>query len=161
TRPASQGVKFSRKRCSQNSGFDASCLTFDTHDLLQGVHHVDEVRLVGHDAVDVLVRARDLVEHALILAALDPAGLLLEVGAREAALRLTAAHAPPRAVRAGAQRFRVALAEHDVRARTHAPRDDPQLAFARADRALAGDVEALPEMLLPRHVVVVAVDRLA
>src|SRR5215467_4695275 len=160
TRPASQGVKFSRKRFSQNSGFEASCLAFDTHDLLQRVRDLDEVGLVGHHAVDVLVRSGDLVEHALVLAALDAARLLLEVGAREAALRLGAAHAAPRAVGAGAERLRIALAADDVRARAHAAGDDAELALARADRPLAGDVDALAEMRLPLDVVVVAVDRL-
>src|SRR4249920_2537097 len=85
TRPASHGVKFSRNRFSQNSGFAASSLretgdrplffasimrspstvrklwsvpgfpsALDADDLLQGVHDLDEVGLVGHDAVDVL-----------------------------------------------------------------------------------------------------------
>ena len=54
-------------------------LTLDRDDLLQGMHHLHQVRLVGHDAVDVLVGAGDLIEHPLVLAALDSLGLLLQV----------------------------------------------------------------------------------
>src|SRR5262249_45220525 len=59
----------------------------------------------------------------------------------------------------GAERLGTALAANDVRARAHAARDDAELALARADRALAGDVDALAEMRLLLDVVVVAVDR--
>src|SRR6185503_9705648 len=48
---------------------------FDAQDLLQRMHHLHEVGLVRHDLVDVLVGARDLVDHALVLAADDAFGL--------------------------------------------------------------------------------------
>src|SRR6266581_990079 len=134
--------------------------TFDAHHLLQRVHDFDQIGLVGHHLLDVLVSRRDLVEHALVLAAFDTLRLRDEVRAREAALRFTPAHSAPGAVSAGAQRLGVALAAHDVGARAHAARDDAELARARADRALARDVDALAEVLLLLHVVVMAVDRL-
>src|SRR6266567_5086267 len=96
TRPASQGVKFSRKRFSQNSGRAASSLdmgsTFYADDLLQRVHDVDQIGLVGHHLFDILVSSRDLVQHALVLAALDALRLRDEVSAREAAFRFAPAH---------------------------------------------------------------------
>ena len=125
------------------------------------MHHVDEIGLVGHHLVDILVGTRDLVEHALVLAAFDALRLLREIGARVAALRFAPAHAAPGPVSAGAERLGVALAAHDVGARAHAARDDAELALARPDRALAGDVDELAEMLFLLHVVVMAVDRLA
>ena len=50
------------------------------HHLLQGVHDLDQVGLVGHHGVDVLVGARDLVDHAAVLAAFDARGLRGQVG---------------------------------------------------------------------------------
>src|SRR5258708_17402413 len=114
-----------------------------------------------HHLADGLVGARNLVDHARVLAALDALGLALEIRTRELALRLRAAHAPPGAVRARAERFGIALAAHDERARTHAAGDDAHLAEARPDCALAPDHHALAVMRLARDVVVVALDRLA
>src|SRR5207249_5935217 len=110
--------------------------------------------------VDILVGTRDLVEHALVLAAFDALRLLREVGAREAALRFAPAHAAPGPVGAGAERLGVAFAAHDIGARAHAPRDDAELAFARADRTLTRYVNPFAEMILLLHVIVMAVDRL-
>ncbi len=124
------------------------------------MQRLDQIGLIGHHLIDVLVRPGDLVEHALVLAAFDALGLRLEIGAREAALGLGPAHAAPGAVGAGVEGLRVALAAHDVGARAHAARDDPELAFARADRPLAGHVDTLAEVLFLLHVVVMAVDRL-
>src|SRR6266496_1716386 len=133
--------------------------TFDAHHLLQRVHDFDQIGLVCHHLFDVLVSRRDLVEHALVLAAFDALRLRDEVRARKAAFGFAPAHAATGPVGAGAERLRVAFAEHDVGARAHAARDDAELAFARADRALARDVDALAEVLLLLDVVVVAVDR--
>src|ERR1051325_1352131 len=82
--------------------------------LLEHGHDLDEIALVLHHLVDVLVGARDLVEHAVILAALDAAGLVHEVAHGERALGLAAAHAAARAVRRGLERFGVAQPAHDV-----------------------------------------------
>src|SRR5262245_3545722 len=96
----------------------------------------DQVGLVRHHLVDVLVGARDLIDHAAVLPTLDTFRLLREVEAIELLLRRRAAHAPACAVRARAERLRVPLAAHDERTRAHAARDDPELALARADRTL-------------------------
>src|SRR6266702_1932395 len=117
--------------------------TFDAHHLLQRVHDFDQVGLVCHHLFDVFLSRRDLVVHALVLAAFG----------------FAPAHAATGPVGAGAERLRVAFAEHDVGARAHAARDDAELAFARADRALARDVDALAEVLFLLYVVVMAVDR--
>ena len=79
---------------------------------------------------------------------------------REAPLGLGAATSPGPRRGCSCERLRVALAAHDERLGAHRARDDPQLALARAHRALAGDEHVLAEVVLPRHVVVVAVDRL-
>src|SRR6185369_9146997 len=107
------------------------------HDLPERVHDVDEVGLVGHHLFDAVVGLGNLVDHARILATFDALGLPREVRRREPPLRLGAAHAPSRAVRARAERLRVALAAHDERARAHAAGDDAQLANACANRTLA------------------------
>jgi hypothetical protein len=78
------------------------------------------------------------------------------VNTLRAAVRVIAA---PRAVAARVEALGVALPPHDVRARAHAARDDPQLALARAHRALAGH-DTFAVVLLAAHVVVVAVHRL-
>ncbi len=64
------------------------------HHLLKRVHHLDQIRLVRHDLVDVLVGSRDLVEHALVLAADDALGLGGQVGDGEPMLGRGAAQAP-------------------------------------------------------------------
>src|SRR5262245_47625299 len=56
--------------------------------LLERMDQFGQVALVRHHLVDVLVRARDLVDHATVLAALDARGLCREVELAEAALRL-------------------------------------------------------------------------
>src|SRR5581483_7237748 len=132
----------------------------DAKHLLQRVHHLDEIRLVRHHLVDVLVRARNLVEHALVLAADHALRLHLEIGDGELLLRRVAAHPAARAMRARLEAFGVASAAHDVAARTHAPRDDAELAAAGADRALARDPDLLAVMALALDVIVVAVHRL-
>jgi len=86
--PASQGVKFREKRFFPELGFRRVLLghsrqTLDADDLLERVHDFDEVGLVRHHAVDILVRCRDFVEHALVLAAFDAPGLLPRRSARE------------------------------------------------------------------------------
>ena len=79
-----------RERCSarQNHyGPDPEFLALYAKDLLQRVHDLDEVGLVGHHLVDVLVGTGDLVEHAAILAADDALGLRLEILRGERFLR--------------------------------------------------------------------------
>ena len=85
-------------------------------------------RCACHHRVDVLVGRGRLVDHVLVLAALDAFGRGAVVGQREAALGLAAAHHAAGAVRAALEALRVALAAHDVAARAHAAGDDAQLA---------------------------------
>ena len=72
--------------------------TFDAQHLLERVHDLDEIGLVRHHLVDVLVGAGDLVQHALVLAADDAFGLRFQVlrprNAFCAALRLILRPAP-------------------------------------------------------------------
>src|SRR5262245_52357129 len=101
------------------------------------MYDLDEVVLVRHDLVDVLVGAGDFVDDAAILAADHARGLRLEVGGRKLLLRLRATHAPAGAVRARVETVGRPLAAHDIAARTHAARDDAELALPCADRAFA------------------------
>src|SRR5258708_9130044 len=136
-------------------------LALDAQQLLQRVHHLHQVRLVGHDLVDVLVGAGDLVDHAAVLAANHALSLQLEIFRRETALRFIPAHSPAGAVRAGLKALRRALPPDDVAARAHAAGDDTKLARPGADRALARQPDALAVMNLALDVIVVAVDRRA
>src|SRR5438876_5609238 len=109
----------------------------DAHHLLQRVHHFDEILLRRHHGLDVLVGRGRLVDHVLVLAALDAFGGRSVIGQREAALGLAAAHRTAGAVRAALEALCIALAAHDVAARAHAAGDDAQLPGLRAHRALA------------------------
>src|SRR5262249_55472951 len=129
--------------------------------LLQRVHHLDEIALVLHHLVDVLVGARDLVDHAAVLAADDAGSLLGEVAGGESLHRLRTAHASAGAVRAGLEALLRAPAAHDVRARAHAAGDDAEVPLPRPYRALARHPHVLAIVLLALDVVVMAVDRLA
>src|SRR5260370_3707116 len=56
--------------------------------------------------------------------------------------------------------FWIALAAHDKGTGTHTAGNDSHVAFARTDRSLPSDQNVLAAVRLPRHVIVVAVDRL-
>src|SRR5258708_38958001 len=101
---------------------------FDAEDLLQGMHYVDQVGLVGHHLVDVLVGAGDFIEHAFVLAADDAFGLPLQILDGKCLLGCVAAHPAARAVCAGGEALGVALAAHDVAARAHAAGNYAELA---------------------------------
>jgi len=133
---------------------------FDAEHLFEGVHDLDEVGLVRHHLVDVLVGAGDLIQHAAILAADDALGLRFQVLRREGFLRGVAAHPAPGAMRAGLEALGRAGAADDVAARAHAARDDAELAAAGTDGAFARDPDRFAEMLFALAVVVVAVHRL-
>src|SRR5690349_7620788 len=111
-------------------------LAFHAENLLENVYDLDQVVLVRHHLVDVLVGAGNLVQHAFVLAADHAFGLLLEIRDRELLCRLVATHAPSGAVGAGVEALRRAAPAHYVAARAHAARDDAELARARPDRAL-------------------------
>src|SRR5206468_11351497 len=68
------------------------CSAFDAEHLLERVDPLDEIGLVRHHLVDVLVGARDLVEDPFVLAADDALRLALQVLDRERLLRRVASH---------------------------------------------------------------------
>src|SRR5688572_2698570 len=131
----------------------SSALPFDAQYLLQRVQRFDEVALVFHDLVDRLVGAGNLIDHALVLAADHAPGLFHEVPRRVRFLRLRAAHAAARAVRAGLEALLRTFAAHDVGLRSHAAGDDAQVALARADRPLARHPHILAVVVLTLDVV--------
>src|SRR5215469_16181325 len=61
-------------------------------------------------------------------------------------------------MRTAVEAFRIALPANDVASSAHRSRNDPEIAFARANRALACYEDVLAEMVLPRDIVVVAID---
>src|SRR5690606_873053 len=107
------------------SSLPASAL--HTEDLLECVDDLDEVALRGHHGVDVLVRHGRLVDHALVLAALDALGRGDVISEREALLGLGPRHDASRTVTAATEALGGALPSDDVRARAHAARDDAEL----------------------------------
>src|SRR4051812_29645595 len=119
-------------------------------------HHLDQVLLVFHHLLDRFVRSRNLVEHAAVLAALHSTRLRLEILHREAPPRLAATHPPPGAVARALEALLRTEAAHDEAPRSHAPRDDAQLALAGADGSLARDQDILAEVGLLGDVVVMA-----
>ena len=59
------------------NGEDLSALSrlpFDTHDLTQRVHHVDQIALRFHYSVNRLVRHRSFVDDVRVLIAFDHGG---------------------------------------------------------------------------------------
>src|SRR5690349_13287000 len=104
-----------------------------TNELLQLRHDLDEIALLLHHLIDVLVGARDLVHDAGVLAALHAPRLLLKVPCREPPLGRVTAHAPTGAVRSRVEGLLVAEALHDVRAGAHRAGNDPVLTGTRTD----------------------------
>jgi len=117
-----------------------------------------QVALIFHHDVDVLVRAGYFVQHALVLAANDPSGLLGQIRFGETVFGGGSAHPPAGAVRAGAKTFGIALAAHDVAPGAHAAGHDAEVTLPRPDRSLAGDPDIGLVMMLPGDIIVVAVD---
>src|SRR5437764_789725 len=113
------------------------------HHLLQRMYHFHERFLVFHHYVDVLVRARDFIEHSVVLAALHASGLSCQIGQGEGRTGLLAGHLTPCTVRARAIRFLVTLTPHDIRALAHRTRDDTQVAHTGLDRSFASDPQVL------------------
>ncbi|OLL89030.1 hypothetical protein Ae356Ps1_6311c [Pseudonocardia sp. Ae356_Ps1] len=122
----------------------------------QAVLHPDQVGLLRHDRVEVLVRAGDLVDHAGVLAALDALGLGLQVGDRELPARRPPRHAAPGPVRRRPVGLLVPQPGHDERPGAHRAGDDPLAAALGGDGALAGHDELDAVVGLLGHVVVVA-----
>src|SRR5437870_3785114 len=129
------------------------CSALDAEHLLERVDHLDEIGLVRHHLVDVLVGAWNFVEHALVLAADDALRLALQVLHGECLLCRIAAHPAPGAVRTRLEALGVAGAAHDVAPRAHAAGNDAELAAAGADRPLAREPHRLAVMHLALDVV--------
>ncbi len=115
-----------------------------THHLLELGDDLDQIPLLVDDPLDRLVRARDLVDHPGVLAALDALRLLLQVLRREAPLRGVPAHPPTRPVRRRVEGLLVAEALDDVRAGAHGARDDPVVPGAGPDRPLRVTSRSMP-----------------
>src|SRR3970040_1812436 len=97
------------------------------------MNDLDQVGLIRHHFVEVLVGGGDFVQHTLVLAADDAFGLSCEIADGKPLLSLGPAHPAPGAMGAGVETVRRALAAHDIAARPHAARDDAEAARARAD----------------------------
>src|SRR5262245_25554818 len=112
----------------QLNGWIFPSLPFHADNLTERVDDLDEIGLRRHDGVDVLVGGRTLVEHAAIETGFDPLHRLGVVVERDPALGFGTRELAPRAMRAGIERLRIALAADDIGPRAHAARDDPHLA---------------------------------
>src|SRR2546427_2183420 len=88
--------------------------------------------------------------------ALDAGSCLGVIVEREAALRFRTRHGASSSMTTAHEAFRIALAAHDVRTRTHAAGDDSHVAFTRTHGALTRDEHVLPVVVLPGHIVVMA-----
>src|SRR5207237_8589054 len=85
--------------------------------------------------------------------------LLAQVLHGEAPLGLPPAHPAAGAVGGALEAVRVPQSTDDERPGAHRPGDDPEVALAGPDRALARDQYFLAEMDLLGHIVVVAMHR--
>ncbi len=81
-------LAFSLRTSSDGSVRPSAGLALDAHNLFQRMHHVAQFGLRRHHGVAVLVRARRLVDHAHVLAALDALGRLGVIDETEGALGL-------------------------------------------------------------------------
>src|SRR5258708_20513119 len=100
----------------------STALPLHAKNLLKRRNDLDQVALRRHHFIDVLVRRRDLVDHAFVLAAFDACGLERQIFAREGPARLSPAHAAARAVRAGTVQRRLAHPPHDDALAAHRAR---------------------------------------
>src|SRR5580704_14275991 len=110
-------------------------------DLSEAMKHLDQISLIGHHPVDVLVRAGDLIDELVGVAGLPHpvAHLRGQVGAGEAASSLTTGHSTTGPVRTRMVRILVAPAPHDVAAGAHRPGDDAKVVHVGLDCSLAGN----------------------
>src|SRR5262245_31336460 len=111
--------------------------------LAQRVYHVHKIALRFHHGVDGLVRHRRFVDDVRVLTALDAGCCLRVVIQCEAALRLGTRHGSSGSMATGHEAFRIALAAHDVRARSHAAGNDAHVPTTRTDCTLARDEHVL------------------
>src|SRR5204863_4365067 len=110
-----------------------------------------EILLCLHHRVDGLVRTGRLIDDARVLAALDAFRGARVIGEGEPPLCLVARHRAAGAVAAALEALRVALAAHDVGPRAHAPRNDAEVASARAHGALARHEDLATVVAFARH----------
>ena len=133
-------------------------LPFHADHLPERMDDFHEIGLRRHHRVNRLVRCRSFVDHILILPALDAFRHPHVILYCKSALGFIARHGPPCAMAATTEALRVSFAANDIRTRTHTAWDDPHIAIARPNGALARDQDVLTEMRLARHVIVVTVD---
>ncbi len=120
------------------------------------MYHVYQVTLRFHHRVNGLVRHRRLVDDVRVLTALDARRCFGVIVQRKAALRFCTRHGLSGSMAAAHEAFRIALSTDDVRARSHAARDNSHVAFACPDCFLPRDEHVLAVVVLPGHVVVMA-----
>ena len=133
-----------------------SCLSLHANHLAQRVYHVYQIALRFHHRVDGLVCHRRLVDHVRVLAAFDARRRFGVVIQREPALRVGTRHGAAGSMTTAHEAFRIALAAHNVRARSRAARDNSHVSLASAHRALTRDDHVLAIVVLPGHIVVMA-----
>src|ERR1700682_233645 len=131
-----------------------------THNLMQGVHDLNQISLGRHPGFDRFVRGRSFVDHVGVLPALHAGGHALVICYRESPLCLSAGHGATRTVAAGLKTLRISLAAHDKGTSAHAARDDAHIALASANRAFSSNQNVFTVVRLSGYVIVVAVDRL-
>src|SRR5258708_5154473 len=127
---------------------------------MQCVNDLHQISLSHHHGFDRFVYRRSLVDHISVFPALDTCSHAYVIRHGESPLRLRARHRSTRAMTATLKTFWISLAAHDKGTGTHTAGNDSHVAFARADRSLPSDQNVLAVVRLPRHVIVVAVDRL-
>src|ERR1700733_7029415 len=135
-----------------------SALSLHAHYLAQRVNHIYQIALRFHHGVDGLVRHRRFIDDIRILTALDAGRRLGVVIQGEPALGFGTRHGTSRSMATAHEAFRITLAAHDVRTRSHAARDDSHVALARADCPLTRDEHVLAVVVLPGHIIVMAAD---
>jgi hypothetical protein len=126
------------------------------HHLPQCMHHINQITLCFHHGVNGLVRHRSFINDVRILTALNAGSRLGVIVQREAAPRFCTRHGASGSMATAHEAFRIALAAHDVRTRTHAARDNAHVSLTSTHCALAGDEHVLAVVVLPGHVVVMA-----
>ncbi len=113
--------------------------------LAQRVYHVHQIALRFHHGIDGLLRHRSFVDDIYILTTLDNGCCLRVVVQREAALRLrTRQHGTSGSMTTAREAFRVALAAHDVRTRTHAAGNDSHIALTTRPRSCCASHRTVP-----------------
>src|SRR5882757_5255159 len=136
----------------------ASTSALHTHKLLQLRHDLNQIALLLHNLLDVLVGPRNLIHDARVLAAFHAPRLLFQVLRRETTLRRAPAHTPTGSVRRRVEGLLVSEPLHYVRAGTHGARNDPEFPRPGANGSLASNKQVHSVIALAADVVVVAAD---